>query len=164
MKRIDTPMIRDLTRRAAESPRRRCNHNLHPQLSDPVQRFLNALEPDSYVRPHRHTDPERWELFLILRGRAAVLIFDAAGQVKERLQLTAGGEVMGVEIDAGRWHTLVALEPATVLFEVKQGPYAPHSDKDFAVWAPAEGHPQTNGFLEWLHRARVGDRAPSLQP
>ncbi|MGD8617547.1 MAG: WbuC family cupin fold metalloprotein [Gammaproteobacteria bacterium] len=163
MKIIDAQMILELTECAAESARQRCNHNLHPALSDPVQRFLNALQPDSYVRPHRHVDPPRWELFLILRGKAAILVFDESGGVQERIELVAGGSVSGIEIDPGRWHNLVALQAGTVVFELKQGPYAPMSDKDFAIWAPAEGRPETGRFLEWLREAQVGERPPGIR-
>ena len=49
---------------------------------------------------------------------------------------TSSGDV---EIAGGVWHTLLALAPDTMLFEVKPGPYAPLSDKHFAPWAPREG-------------------------
>ena len=39
------------------------------------------------------------------------------------------------------------LEPDTVVFEVKPGPYQPTSDKDFAPWAPAEGGPDAPAYL-----------------
>src|SRR3990172_7922439 len=64
--------LNDLTRAARAAGRRRMNRNLHPALTDQVQRLLNAFEPGTYVRPHRH-DAGRWELFLILRGRALLL-------------------------------------------------------------------------------------------
>ena len=42
------------------------------------------------------------------------------------------------DIRAGVWHTLVAMETGTVIFEVKPGPYSPLTDKDFARGAPDE--------------------------
>ena len=59
---------------AADSPRLRANHNIHPVLEDPVQRFFNAMQPGTYVRPHRHSTPPRWELFVVLRGALALLV------------------------------------------------------------------------------------------
>jgi hypothetical protein len=44
-----------------------------------------------------------------------------------------------VELQEGRFHTLVALSPDTVMFEIKQGPYQPALDKDFLATFPAEG-------------------------
>jgi cupin fold WbuC family metalloprotein len=41
------------------------NYNFH-QAEDCLQRFLNAIEPESYIRPHRHINPEREEIFLLI--------------------------------------------------------------------------------------------------
>ncbi len=146
-----------LQEKAVNSPRRRTNLNLHQTLEDPVQRFLNAIEPGSYVRPHRHHSPLRWELFTALTGRAVVLLFDDDGTVLERTEIGAGGPVHAVEIPAGAWHTIAALEPGTVLFEFKQGPYAAVTDKDFASWAPAEGDADCTTLERWFREARIGN-------
>ena len=65
---------------------------------------------------------------------------------------------MAIEVPAGTWHTVVVLEPGTVLFEFKQGPYAPLSDKDFARWAPAEGDPGAAAMLQRFEDAAPGRR------
>jgi cupin fold WbuC family metalloprotein len=154
--------LRALSTRAASSTRRRANENLHPSLEDPVQRFCNAVEPGSYVRPHRHPGTGRWELFLILAGRAAILVFDEVGTVHDRVELCAGeGGGVAVEVPPDTWHSLVALEPGTVLFELKPGPYRPIGDKDFAAWAPAEGEEGADSLAQWYREARPGDRAPA---
>ncbi len=139
MKLVTTTVMEALTRQAATAARGRANLNLHPQLDDPVQRFLNAIEPGSYVRPHRHSTPPRWEMFVVLSGAAVILLLDDAGIVIERVELDAAAPVRAVEIPAGAWHTVAARVSGTVLFEFKPGPYAAPADKDFAVWAPAEG-------------------------
>ena len=145
---------------AQNAPRKRKNLNLHPTLADPVQRLLNAFEPGTYVRPHRHNAPGKWEFFAILRGRALVLTFDDAGTVLERHALSPTGPVQAVEIAAGTWHTLVAFESGTVLLEVKPGPYTPAGPQDFAPWAPAEDSSEAVALERWLYAARIGDRAP----
>ncbi len=61
----------------------------------------------------------------------------------------------------GAWHSLVALAPNTVLFEVKPGPYRPTGENDFATWAPKEGAPGADAFVEWMAHAAVGARAPA---
>ena len=43
----------------------------------------------------------------------------------------------GFVIEAGVWLGLVVLEDDTVLFEVKQGPYAPITPDNLAPWTPA---------------------------
>lgn len=160
MKTIPTALLEDLARRAARATRARANHNLHPTLDDPIQRFFNALQPGTYVRPHRHTDPPRWEVFLALRGRAAVVAFDDSGRVSDRCEISPSGHDIVAEIDGGIWHTVAALSPDTVLFELKPGPYSPIRDKDFADWAPAEGEPCCDRFVEWFATAAPGDEPP----
>ncbi len=143
----------DLARRAAGTPRGRANLNLHPELSDPVQRFFNALSPGSYVRPHRH-GRGRWETFVAIRGRAVMLTFDDGGVVLERAELAPAGPVVAAEVAGGLWHTVAAFEEGTVLLELKPGPYHPIADKDFAAWAPAEGDPDAAAALaRWLAAA-----------
>ncbi len=126
------------------NPRRRLNHNLH-QAPDLVQRFLNVLQPGTYVRPHRHLRPnpgEGFECFVVLQGAIGLVLLDDQGIVLHTERLEAGGEVRGVELQEGHFHTLVALTPAAVMFEIKQGPYVPTADKDFLVQFPAEGTPE----------------------
>jgi cupin fold WbuC family metalloprotein len=154
---VTADLVDALAARATASPRRRMNHNLHPTLADPIQRLLNAFEPGTYVRPHRHPQPGRWELFLCLRGRVAVLTFAADGAVRERVVLEAGGPTLAVEIPPGVCHSLASLAPGTVLFELKPGPYVALADKDFAAWAPAEGEPACAAFARWLESAAPGD-------
>lgn len=160
MKRLTADALAALRAEAVASPRRRKNFNLHASPDDPIQRLCNAFEPGTYVRPHRH-GADVWELFLILGGHAAVLIFDNAGHVTERTEVQAGGETQVVELPPGVWHSLVALAPNTVLFEVKPGPYRPTGENDFAAWAPKEGAPGADAFVEWMAHAAVGARAPA---
>ncbi len=157
MKYVDIKLLQKLSSEASTSPRRRINHNFHQTLEDPVQRFLNAIEPGSYVRPHRHNTPLRWELFVALSGRTAVLIFDSQGEIIKRTEIAADGPIQAVEIPAGAWHTIAALEPGTVLFEFKHGPYAPVSNRGFAAWSPAEGNIECHEMEQWFHDANVGD-------
>jgi cupin fold WbuC family metalloprotein len=154
LKCIDPSTLRELGAKAAASPRRRMNLNLHERLDDPAQRLLNAFEPGTYVRPHRHAD--KWELFVWLQGAAAVLIFDDRATLLERADLAADG-VRVVEIPPNTWHTLVALVPDTILFETKRGPFDPGVRAEFAAWSPAEGDPAAAGLERRLRTARCGE-------
>ena len=55
---ITEPELAQLADAAAASTRRRSHILLHADHQDQVQRLLIALEPDSYVRPHVHS--EQW--------------------------------------------------------------------------------------------------------
>jgi cupin fold WbuC family metalloprotein len=152
--------VAELARDAATRDRGRANLNLHEQLLDPIQRLFNALQPGTYVRPHRHVDPPRWEVFVAVSGRAVVLTFDETGRVDRRVELGPDAEAAAVEIDGGTWHTVGALHPDTVLFELKPGPYRPLEDKDFARWAPQEHDPGARRLVEWFAVAEPGASPP----
>ncbi len=160
MKVINQKALDEASQSALRSPRKRSNWNLHERLDDPVQRLFNAIEPGTYIRPHRHADPATWEVFLLVRGSAVLLIFEDSGRVVERFLLSAGGPQVGVEIPPRAWHTMASLEPGTVFFEVKQGPYVPPRPENLASWAPAEGDPRTAEFESWFTAAAQGDLAP----
>lgn len=151
---VDQKLLDQVSARAQASQRLRMNHNLH-QLEDRVQRMLNALEPETYVRPHRHIDPPKVEMFVILRGKSAVLIFDDAGNLKNTIILSPE-DICAVDIPAGHWHSLIALERGTVVMEAKDGPYIASTDKDFASWAPRENSRDAALWLEDM-RARISD-------
>lgn len=141
LKRIDQELFDAVAVQAREAPRQRRNHNLHRE-SEAVQRFLNVLQPGTYVRPHRHLRARAgtgFECFLVLQGAVGLLVLDEAGALISRQRLEAGGPLRGIELAEGQFHTLVALTPDAVLFELKQGPYQPSADKDFLAMFPAEG-------------------------
>jgi cupin fold WbuC family metalloprotein len=154
MKTIDHNLLDRLTRQAEASPRRRMNHNLHTDLADPVQRLAIAMPPDTYIRPHRHD--ATWELLTPLRGRFVVLGFDDAGRVTERHVL--GTDTAVCETPAGGWHAVLSLDAEGVILEVKQGPYRPAVEADFAAWAPAAGDAACARLMSWYAGAAVGER------
>lgn len=161
IQRIDTESLEQLAERAKESPRLRANWNLHAGGDDPIQRFCNAFQPRTYVRPHRHPDGI-WECALALQGAAMAVVFDADGRIVERVTLAAGGPVHACEIEAGAWHTFAALDAPAVLFEFKPGPYDPATAKTFAAWAPDEGEPASAAFEAWFRAGAIGSGPPVL--
>jgi cupin fold WbuC family metalloprotein len=162
MIRITNTVLDKLSSAAAASLRKRKNFNLHEHADDPVQRLFNAIEPGTYIRPHRHGDPSTWEVLYLVRGSAAFLVFDDGGTVMERLHLSAQGPEHGIEMLPDTWHTLAALEPGTIFFEVKRGPYIQPKGPHVAPWAPEEGSEETSRFEEWFRTARAGDIPPML--
>ena len=156
MKQITSIMLESLSQQAQASPRRRANHNLHTTLPDPVQRLAIAMEPDTYVRPHRH--PHTWELLFPLSGRFLVLQFDNTGVVTARTLL--GGDAMVIETPAGGWHAVRSLESGGVIFEVKHGPYQPIADVDYAPWSPETETSDATRLNDWYAGAQIGERWP----
>lgn len=125
---IDKKLLDNLSAYAASSERLRMNHDLRNSADDTSQRMLNALEPGTELLIHRHNTTT--ESCFILRGTAVEVFYDNNGNETERVLLRPGSDCVGVNIEAGRWHKLVALEPGTVIFEAKDGPYKPITDDD----------------------------------
>ena len=152
---IDRDFLERVSSQANASPRRRRNHNFHVSETDTCNRLLNAIEPDSYIQPHCHHEAAKDETLIVVRGRLGVIIFDERGTVTATAVLALTGESVGVNIPHGIYHTLVALEPGSVFFEAKAGPYAPLTSQEKAPWAPAEGELSASTYLADLKRLFV---------
>jgi aspartate aminotransferase len=159
---ISNELVEATLVRSRDNPRRRVIQPFHKSESDTLHRMLNAVQPDSYVRPHRHLDPPKAEAFILLRGAVAFFTFDDDGKVRECLRLRAGSERFGVDLVPGVYHSFIALEPDTVIYEVKPGPYTQSTDKAFASFAPEEGSPGAPlymaSLLEELQRREQDSR------
>lgn len=160
MKVFGADYLNELTAQAQCSTRKRQHRNIHESYADPCQRLFNAIEPDSYIRPHRHATDPRDELLIAIRGLMALVTFDEQGKVISVLRFGADrkkeGVAVGAEVPTDAWHTVIALEPGSVLLEVKAGPFDPNQPKDLAPWAPVEGGQSAKQYLEKLIARIVG--------
>ena len=127
--KITQAVLDKLTAEAKESPRLRMNLDLRNSDADQSQRMLNAIEPGSVVPIHRHQKSS--ETVVCLRGRLVEEFYDELERIcTERIELSPNGPVVALNIPAGQWHTVHALESGTVILEMKNGPYVPISDVD----------------------------------
>ena len=81
-----------------------------------------------------------------------MIVFTDTGEVEDILVLDSRRQCWGVEIPAGRYHTVLSRAVGNVFYEVKQGPYDPQRTKEFAPWAPLEGTPEAPAYLQRLHQ------------
>ena len=126
--KITQQLLDELTERAKVSPRLRMNLDLRNSPADGSQRMLNAIEPGSLLPIHRHLQSS--ETVVCLRGRLVEEFYDADGHLYELVELSPGGSCMALNIPAGQWHTVRALESGTVIMEMKNGTYEPLDDED----------------------------------
>lgn len=127
--KITQAILDKLTEEAKASPRLRMNCDLRDSEEDTSQRMLNAIEPESKVSIHRHQKTS--ETVVCLRGRLVEEFYDELERTcTERIELSPGGPVVALNIPAGQWHTVKALESGTVILEMKNGAYEPISDAD----------------------------------
>ena len=126
--KIDNLLLDKLTAQAKASPRLRMNLDLRNSDADSSQRMLNAIEPGSVVPIHRHRGTS--ETLVVLRGRVVEEYYSSEGDVVATFELAAGGPLCALNIPAGQWHALRALESGTVILEMKDGAYEPISQAD----------------------------------
>lgn len=156
MKRFDQELLTELRAQAEASTRRRAHHNVHEDYQQAVQRLFICMLPDSYVRPHRHSQPTKWEFFLVVEGHLELLFFNDNGVLQERVSLGPGCDSFGLEIPPNTWHATICKDPVCFV-EVKQGPYEVTDDKDFAAWSPAEGEPGVANFMAQMRVLKPGE-------
>ncbi len=121
---IDKKLLDEVSAQAKASPRLRMNFNFHKSLEDKCHRMLNAVEPGTDIPIHRH--PDKYEPFVILRGKVRSTTYNEDGSVIDSVVLCQENGIYGVDIPQGVWHKLESLEHASVIFECKQGPFVPH--------------------------------------
>lgn len=127
--KITQAILDKLTEQAKASPRLRMNLDLRNSAEDQSQRMLNAIEPGSPLPIHRHQKSS--ETVVCLRGRLVEEYYDELERIcTERIELSPNGPVVALNIPAGQWHTVQALESGTVILEMKNGKYEPLSDVD----------------------------------
>jgi len=142
-----------LSAKAVAAARRRAHLNVHTSPDANVQRLFIATEPDTYIRPHRHPEQHKWEFFVVLRGRLDLLVFAAGGELEQRVILSTEA-TPAIEIAPGTFHAYVCMQPGTVALELKEGPYIPTAEHDFAPWAPAERSTAAAAYLAWMRSAQ----------
>ena len=120
---ITKEILDELSTKAKENPRLRCNLDMRNSANDQSQRMLNALEPGTVMPIHRHKASS--ETVIIIRGRIRWLFYDEQGRITESTELWSDGDVRMLNVEKGRWHSLECLESGSVLFESKDGPYHP---------------------------------------
>lgn len=125
-----TQVIMDqLTEQAKASPRLRMNLDLRNSAEDQSQRMLNAIEPGSPMPIHRHQMTS--ETVVCLRGRLVWEFYDELERrCTEAIELSPGGQVVALNVPAGQWHTVRALESGSVILEMKNGAYEPIGPED----------------------------------
>jgi cupin fold WbuC family metalloprotein len=147
MIKIDQNLIDGLAHKAFNSSRKRINYNFHKVPGDPLQRLLNVMHPGTYLQPHKHENPDKREVFIALKGKFLALEFEEDGAIRDFMILEPAAGNFAAEVPARTYHSIICLEPDSVIYELKDGPYDPGDDKHFAKWAPKEGESGCDEFI-----------------
>lgn len=127
--KITQSLLDTLTEQAKASPRLRMNMDLRNGPEDKSQRMLNAIEPGSPMPIHRHQKTS--ETVVCLRGRLVWEFYDELERICiETIELSPNGSVVALNVPAGQWHTVKALESGSCILECKDGTYEPLGPED----------------------------------
>lgn len=127
--KITQALLDNLTEKAKASPRLRANYDLRNSENDKSQRMLNAIEPGSPLPIHRHQKTS--ETVVCLRGRLVWEFYDELERIcTDYIELSPNGQIVALNVPAGQWHTVRALESGSVILECKEGAYEPQQDED----------------------------------
>jgi cupin fold WbuC family metalloprotein len=107
--------------------------------------ILNVVLPGSYIRPHKHENSQTPNTLKALEGVFKLFIFDEEGVVANTA-LVSRKKV--VKIPTNTWHTVVALTPCA--FSEAKREFG--KKEIFAPWAPEEGTPEGEIYLEGLRK------------
>lgn len=126
---IDQHILDELTSKAKASPRLRMHMDLRNSEEDQSQRILNAIEPGSPERIHRHRHTS--ETVVCLRGRVVEEFYGKLERMcTDAIELSPNGPNVAINVPMGQWHSIRALESGTVVLAVKDGPYEPLGEED----------------------------------
>ena len=125
---ITNQLLDDLLQKAASTPRLRMNYDLRNASGEDSQRMLNAMLPGTPLPIHRHKDTD--ETIIILSGRMDEVFYDANGKEMSRVHLDPSKGQYGVQVPAGRYHSVEVFEPS-VIEEFKAGRYDPEATDDY---------------------------------
>lgn len=77
--------------------------------------------------------PDKDESFVILRGKVRSTTYNDDGSIIESVVLCVEDSIYGVDIPKNVWHRLESLEPNSVIFECKEGPFVEHGVEGILV-------------------------------
>ena len=144
--KIGKELLDKMAEKSKVASRKRDHFRFHKLNDDSIQRMLNAMQPGTYLQPHKHENPDKREVFLALTGKLLVVIFDHQGNITDHMVLDPSKHEYAIEIPARVYHTVICLEPDSIAYEIKDGPYDPIDDKNFASWAPKEGEKECDAY------------------
>jgi cupin fold WbuC family metalloprotein len=137
---IGTSELETLKAAVKASARRRARINIHPDGEDMLHEMIIAIEPGSYIRPHKH--PGKSEAFHVVEGAVDIVVFKDDGEIGQLVPLGAPGSGRSFYYRMSRpfFHTLIVRSDVLIVHEITNGPFRPEATV-FADFAPDDSEP-----------------------
>jgi len=152
IKSVNDNLLEELKEKATQSERKRSHHTFH-RPEEYVQRMVDFLLKGTYIPPHKHSDPDKVEHFVVIMGKVACINHNEDGSINEIIMLSPNGPNYSVDITPNTYHMFVCVTDEAAMVEVTEGPYNPASHKKFAPFAPGETDPEAPKYLEEIEKA-----------
>jgi cupin fold WbuC family metalloprotein len=158
---IDPAIIGFLKEQAAANSLGRARVCAHPSADADQHDMLIVSHRDTYVAPHRHHSKS--ESFLIIEGRATLLLFSADGIDIRMLPMGSAdtGRPFFYRMPAEQYHSLSIETEFLVFAESTKGPFRPQ-DMENAPWAP--GPKDTVGGRSYITALKYGPPMKNNRP
>jgi len=117
------------------SAKRRARINTHADGEDALHEMIIAIDPTSYIRPHKH--PGKSEAFHIVEGEVDIVVFTDDGEIDRIVPLgpPGGRRPFYYRMSNAFFHTLIIRSDLLIVHEITNGPFRP-SATVFADFAP----------------------------
>ena len=136
------------------STKRRARINTHPDGDDALHEMIIAIDPTSYIRPHKH--PGKSEAFHIIEGEVDIVVFTDTGEIDRIVPLgpPGSGRSFYYRMSSAFFHTLIIRSDVLIVHEITNGPFRP-SATVFADFAPDDREPEKAAAYQGELRRRV---------
>lgn len=132
---IGQPELNALRAAVKASAKRRARINAHLNGEDALHEMIIAIDPSSYIRPHKH--PGKSEAFHVIEGEVDIVVFTDEGEIDRIVPLgpPGSGRPFYYRMSSAFFHTLIIRSDMLVVHEITNGPFRP-SATVFADFAP----------------------------
>jgi cupin fold WbuC family metalloprotein len=158
---IGSEDVEVLRQAVGKTPKGRVRINAHKDSDDELHEMIIAIEPGSYIRPHKH--PGKSEAFHIIEGEVDIVVFSEDGNIERIVSLAAQGgrHPFYYRMSTAHFHTLIIRSDLLVVHEITNGPFVP-TGTIYAAFAPDEADTVTAALFQanLLRRVAAMQKAP----
>jgi cupin fold WbuC family metalloprotein len=158
---IGSEDIEVLRQAVGKTPKRRVRINAHKDNDDELHEMIIAIEPGSYIRPHKH--PGKSEAFHVIEGEVDIVVFSDDGNIERIVSLAAKGgrHPFYYRMSTADFHTLIIRSDLLVVHEITNGPFVP-TGTIYAAFAPDEADTVPAALFQanLLRRVAAMQKAP----
>ena len=123
-----------IVKKSKTSKRKRSRICIHKEIKSKIHEMFIHHPKGTYVRPHKNTLYD--ESFLLIKGRADLILFNNIGKVTNIIELDSKKKKFYYKLLKNNFHSQIFYQDS-IFYEVTQGPFKKNNNI-FAKWSPTE--------------------------